>query len=263
MPRRFDPRPVGLEQASSLLTESLALFRQAPSRLTGLFLLVFFPIQLLPALPYFGMPLREALAAIGYAGIFVALEAVRVGRKASLPNMAVPWRLPPDKILLLVASGLVPLLGVLFVWWADWGGDALNAYLSGATPDVALPARQEVEFVVVSNLLGMPLLFVQPLAVLYSWSGSRTLAASLLVWAANWRWVGMLALGMIPVAIGLDSLEPQTVLDLVLTLAVAAAVELGVCVFTLTLLQRSLRMGADGNAPLPRAGEGQGEGRKK
>ncbi len=245
MSRRFDPRPVGLDQARSLLTESLALFQKAPRRLTGFFLLVFFPIQLLPALPYFGMPLREALAAIGYAGIFVALEAVQLGRKAALSNLAVPWRLSADKILLLVASGLLPLLGVLLVWWADWGGDALDAYLSGAMRGAALPARQEVEFVVVSNLLGMPLLFVQPLAVLYSWSGSRTLAASLLAWVANWRWVGMLSLGMIPVAIGLDSLEPRTILDLVLMLTLAAAVELGVCVFTLTLLQRSLRMGAE------------------
>jgi len=240
-PRRFAPRPVGLDQFPLLLRESAALIRAAPGRLCGLFLLIFLPIQILPGVPYIGMPLRETLASIGFAGFFVALEAVRQGRRPTILDMAYPWRLPGDKLILLVASGLLPLLAVLLVWWVDIGGAELNAYLSGHAAEGALPVRQQIEFVLIFNLVGMPLLFIQPLSALCSWSATRTLSANLLAWIANWRWALMITLVLIPVAIGLESFDPTSVLEIALSLISEVAVEVGLSAFTLVLLQRSLQ----------------------
>ena len=239
--RRFAPRPVDLAQFPGLLRETAALLAAAPARLGGLFLLVFVPIQILPNVPYIGMGLREALASIGFAGFFVALDSVRQGRRATLLDMAKAWRLPGDKLLLLVASGLVPLLVVLLVWWWDIGGVQLEALLSGRAPQVALPGRQQLEFVVVFNLVGMPLLFVQPLCVLFPWSATRTLSADLLTWMANWRWALLIALALIPIAIALDSFDPASVPEILLSLISEVAVEIALSAFTLVLLQRSLQ----------------------
>ena len=240
-PRRFAPRPVGLDQFPSLLRETAALIGAAPVRLCGLFLLVFLPIQLLPNLPYVAMPLRATLASVGFAGFFAALESVRQRRAATIMDMAQPWRLPADKLVLLVASGLLPLLAVLLVWWVDLGGPELDAFLGGRAADETLAMRQQIEFVVVFNLVGMPLLFIQPLSVLFTWSASRTLSANLLAWVANWRWALVLTLVSIPVAIGLDSFDPASAPELVLSLLSEIAVEIGLCAFTLILLQRSLQ----------------------
>jgi len=240
-PRRFVPRPVGLDQFPSLLRETAALVRAAPGRLCALFLLVFLPVQILPGVPYIGMPLRETLASIGFAGFFVALEVVRQGRRPTLLDMAYSWRLPGDKLILLVASGLLPLLAVLLVWWLDIGATELDAYLSGHAPEGSLPVRQQLEFVLVFNLVGMPLLFIQPLSVLCSWSATRTLSANLLVWIANWRWALIITLVLIPVAIGLESFDPASALEVALSLISEVAVEIGLSAFTLVLLQRTLQ----------------------
>jgi len=240
-PRRFAPRPVGLDQFPSLLRDAAALLRAAPGRLCGFFLLVFVPIQLLSGVPYIAMPLRETLASIGFAGFFVALEVARQGRRPTLLDMAYSWRLPADKLILLVASGLVPLLAVLLVWWLDIGGAELDAYLSGRAPEGSLPVRQQLEFVLVFNLVGMPLLFIQPLCALCSWSATRTLSADLLAWAANWRWALLVTLVLVPVAIGLESFDPASALEVVLSLLSEVAVEIGLSAFTLVLLQRSLQ----------------------
>ena len=239
--RRFAPRPVGLEQFPALARDAAALLGAAPARLSALFLLVFVPIQILPNVPYIGMALREALASIGFAGFFAALESVRLGQRPTILDMAQPWRLPADKLALLVASGLVPLLAVLLVWWLDIGGAQLNALLSGRAPETTLPARQQLEFVVVFNLVGMPLLFIQPLCVLYTWSATRTLSADLLAWHANWRWALLITLMLIPIAIGLDSFDPASAPEIVLSLISEVAVEIALSAFTLVLLQRSLQ----------------------
>jgi hypothetical protein len=242
-PRRFAPQPVGLEEFASMVRETAALLGVAPGRLCGLFLMVFLPVQLVSALPfsYAVMPLRFAIAAVGLAGYYAVLESLRNGRPASVSDMLLPWRLAPDKVVLLVASGLVPLLAVLLAWWFDLGWDVADAFLSGQVPSEGLPVRQEIEFVLVLNLVGTPLLFVQPLCVLYAWTGTRTLAANLLAFAANWRWALILTLVSIPIAIGLDAFDPKTVPEILLSLAADVAVEMGLGAFTFVLLQRSLR----------------------
>ncbi len=240
VPRPFAPRPVGLDQFASLLHESAAILGRAPGRLFGLFLLVFLPIQILPSVPYAAMPLRTTLATIGFAGFFRVLESVRHGRPATLADMIAAWKLPADKLVLLAASGLLPLLAALLLWWFDMGGSQLDAYLGGREPGSALGLRQQVEFVVVLNLAGMPLLFVQPLCVLCAWSGTRTLSANLIAWIANWRWALLLTLVLIPLAIGLDSFDPENALEILLSLGGEIVVEIALSAFTLVLLQRSL-----------------------
>jgi hypothetical protein len=241
MPRGFAPRPVRAGEFVALLQEAAALVGAAPGRLCGLFLLVFLPVQLLSVVPYAAMPLRFSIAAVGLAGYYSALEAVRAGRPATIMDMLLPWRLPADKVILLVASGLLPLLAVLLVWWFDLGWDAVDAFLGGRVPADGFPMRQEFEFVLVINLVGTPLLFVQPLCVLYSWSASRSLSANLLAFVANWRWALALALISIPIAIGLDAFDPKSIPEILLSLMADVAVEMALGVFTLVLLQRSLR----------------------
>ena len=238
--RRFAPRSVGLEQFPELMRESAALLWTAPARFAALFLLVFVPIQVLPNVPYIGMALRAALASIGFAGFYVALESMRQGRRPTIMDMAQSWRLPADKLVLLVISGLVPLFAVLLVWWIDIGGAQLDTLLNGRAPEPVLPARQQLEFVVVFNVVGMPLIFIQPLCVLYSWSATRTLSANLLAWIANWRWALVITLLLIPIAIGLDSFDPASVPEIVSSLISEVVVEIVLSAFTLVLLQRSL-----------------------
>jgi hypothetical protein len=241
MPRGFAPRAVRAGEFVALVREAVALVGAAPGRLCGLFLLVFLPVQLLSVVPYAAMPLRFSIAAVGLAGYYSALEAVRAGRPATLMDMLLPWRLPADKVILLVASGVLPLLAVLLVWWFDLGWEAVDAFLGGRVPSDGFPMRQEFEFVLVINLVGTPLLFVQPLCVLYSWSASRSLSANLLAFVANWRWAVALALISIPIAIGLDAFDPKSVPEILLSLMADVAVEMALGAFTLVLLQRSLR----------------------
>jgi hypothetical protein len=230
-----------MEEFVSMVRETGSLLAAAPGRLCGLFLLIFLPVQLLSAMPYAAMPLRFSVAAVGLAGYYSALQAVREGRPATLMDMLLPWRLPADKVILLVVSGLVPLLAVLLVWWIDLGWEAVDAFLGGQMPAEGFPLRQEIEFVLVLNVVGTPLLFVQPLCVLYAWTGTRSLAANLLAVLANWRWALALALLSIPIAIGLDSFDPKSVPEILLSLMADVAIEMGLGAFTLVLLQRSLR----------------------
>jgi len=241
MPRRFAPRAVGLGEIPSLLQETAALLGAAPARLCGLFLLVYLPVQLLSGIPYAAKPLRLAIAAIGLAGYFVALEAARSGRVPGLLNMLVPWRLPAEKLILLAVSGLLPLLCVLLVWWFDLGWDTVDNFLSGPPPADGISLRQQLEFELAFNITGMPLLFVQPLCVLYSWSASRSLSANLLAVAANWRWALALALISIPIDLGLSAFDQGSAPEILLSLLADVAIEMAMGAFTLVLLQRSLR----------------------
>ncbi len=240
-PRRFAPRPVPLEEFPALVSATGTLLAAAPGRLCVLFLLVFLPIQFIPNLPYVAMPLRATLAAVGFAGFYAALESARMGRPATFVDMLLPWRLAPDKLLVLAASGLVPLALALLAWWADIGGDELDRLLVGGAADGGPGVRQQVEFVVVINLAAMPVIFLQPLAVLFHWSGSRTIAATLIAWLANWRWALILTLVSIPIAIGLDSFDSSDALEILMSLVSEIAVEIALSAFTLVLLQRSLK----------------------
>ena len=241
MPRRFAPRIVAADEFVSMVQEAAMLIGAAPSRLCGLFLLVFVPLQLLGLVPYAAMPLRFSIGAVGLAGYFGILEAVRTGRPATLADMLAPWRLPADKIVLLAVSGLVPLLAVILVWWLDLGWPSVDSFLAGADAADALSMRQEFEFMLVGNLVGVPLTFLQPLCVLHDWSASRCLSANLLAVAANWRWALALAVISIPIGIGLDAVDQKNALEMLLSLLANIAVAMGLGAFTLVLLQRSLR----------------------
>jgi len=239
--RRFAPRPVALEKLPELARDTAALLGAAPLRLCGLFLLVFMAVQLMPSIPYLSMPLRSVIATVGFSGFFIALEAVRQGQPPTILDMAQAWRLPPDKLVLLVVSGLVPLFLVLLVWWSDIGGQAVAAVLAG-NPAPGVPGeRQQLEFIVIYNLVDIPLLFLQPLCVLFPWTASRTLSANLLAVLANWRWALLLGLISIPVAILLESFDPNSTVEVLLALGGEVLVEILLCAFTLVLLHRSLR----------------------
>jgi len=240
MPRRFAPRAVGWEEFRSMVQETAALLGGAPARLCGLFVLVYLPVQLLSGIPYAAKPLRLAIASIGLAGYFVALEAVRAGRVPGLLNLLVPWRLPAQKLILLAASGLLPLLCVLLLWWFDLGWETVDSFLGDPPPADGISLRQQIEFELAFNIAGIPLLFIQPLCVLYSWSGSRSLAANLVAVAANWRWAVALALISIPIDMGLSTFDQGNVPEMLLSVLADVAIEMAIGAFTFVLLQRSL-----------------------
>ncbi len=238
--RRFAPRAVGLNEFASMLRDCGALFSAAPLRLPGLFLLVFLPIEVLAAWPYAGVALRFGVAAVAFCGYYAALAAVRAGRPPALADLLRPWQLPADKVVLLVASGLLPLVGGLLAWWGDLGWNAVDAFLGGQVPTTGYTLHQELEFAVTVNVVDAPLRFLQPLCVLYAWSATRSVAASLLCFAANWRWVLAMVVLSIAIAVGLDSVDTGSLAQILAALLVDVSVQMALGAFTLVLLQRSL-----------------------
>jgi hypothetical protein len=251
-PRRFAPQPVRLAEFGAIAREAAGLLAASPGRLFGLFLLVYLPLQLLPDRMYLALPLRAMLASVGFAGFFCALDSVRHARPPTIQDMASVWRLPSGKLLLLVLGGLMPLLCVLAVWWLDLGGAEFDRLMSApaavqaadgtwspnpaATPTLTL----WIEFSATGSFAAMPLLFLQPLCALYPWSGSRTLSAALIAWAANWRWSLLLAAALTPVAIVLNAYEPAGLGQTLVLLLSDIALNMFLCAVTLVLLRRSL-----------------------
>ena len=86
----------------------------------------------------------------------------------------------------------------------------------------------------------MPLLFLQPLCVVFAWTATRTLSGSLLVWLANWRWALLLTLALIPISFGIDEFDTTSGAQVFLALAGEVAVEVVLSAFTLVLLARAL-----------------------
>ena len=94
------------------------------------------------------------------------------------------------KLVLLVVSGVTPLLCGLLVLYGLWGADQTSAFLAALSeakgresPSMAL------NLWAAENVAGIPFTFVAPVCALYRWSGSRSMAANLLACIANWRWV--------------------------------------------------------------------------
>lgn len=238
---RFAPHAIGLEQFVPLLRETGTLIGTAPSRLCALFLLVLVPLILLDLIPYAAKPLSAMLASIGFAGFFAALESARRGGVPSIADMMQAWRLPADKIVLLAVAGLLPLLCVLLAWWADAGWPQVELILNPPPEGEQIADRLATEESVVANLVEIPFFFLQPLCVLFPWSGSRTFAANLLAGVANWRWVLMLSLTSILIELALHALHPHDPAERLFSLFAAVAVDILQNAFTLVLLQRSLR----------------------
>ena len=229
-----------MQELPGLLRETGALLGASPLRLAGLFLLIFVPLEVLEAWPYAGVPLHFGASAIAFCGFYLALAALRAGRQPLVLDLLVPWRLPPDKIVLLAASGLLPLVAGLLAWWLDLGWGAVDGYLGGTTADGGFGLRQEFEFALVLNLADAPLRFLQPLSVLNTWSASRTLSAALLAFAANWQWVLALALLTVALSLGLDAIDVKSPSQMLLALAGDVVAEIALSAFTLLLLERSL-----------------------
>jgi hypothetical protein len=122
----------------------------------------------------------------------------------------------------------------------DLGGHATNDLIAGRTPSEAVGLREQLEFVAAYNLAGMPFFFTQPLAVLHRWEAGRTLAAGLIAWAVNWRWVLAISLALVPLSIASSATASDNALEQALALAIDVGVEMLLCALTLCLLQRSL-----------------------
>ncbi len=256
LPRSFAPHPVAVRGIGQLLGETRSLLAVAPGRLLGLYLLVYLPVQLLSGTAYLAMPLRAIVASIGFAGYYCALEAARLGRMPGLRDMAAPWRLPPDKLVLLGLAGLVPVLLVWLVWWLDLGSLELDRLLTAPLADAAADSTrdplsagltvsdpalvQKIEAVAVENLLDIPLLLLQPLCVLYAWSATRTFSANLLVSLTNWRWGLLLAVLLTPAGLILYSWHPQGLLQNLVLLSTDIVFGIVPSAFSLVLMHHSL-----------------------
>jgi hypothetical protein len=258
--RGFAPRPVPWRSGGQLLRESAAILAAAPGRLVGMYLLVYLPVQLLSGTAYLAMPLRGILASVAFAGYFCALETARRGNVPGLLDMARPWRLPPDKLILLGLAGLVPVLLVWLAWWIDLGGPALDKLLTAPLAEAATdraaqvagepltaflsvsnPAlAQRIEAVTIENILDIPLLLLQPLCVLHTWSATRTLSANLLASLANWRWGLCLAVVLAPIGLALYSFHPDSLAGNLLLLVTDVGLGIYLSAFTLVLMHHSL-----------------------
>lgn len=243
VPGRFTVRRVPARDFAALIDETVAAYRAYWLRLLGMFALLFIPIEVLPSLPYVGMVLREALASVAFAGYFLALEAARHGRAPALVHIASAFRLPGDKLVLLVVTGVLPLVCALATWFASWGVEPALGYLSGESHVARPPTAEQLELIAVATVLGAPFWFIQPVCVLYNWSASRSLAANLLACAANWRWVLGLSLVLVLAGIALDSLDQQGPLESLLALVGAMGTEMLLLGFTLVLLRRAIPEG--------------------
>ena len=252
----FAPRPVAFQLGGQLLRETSAILAAAPGRLLGLYLLIYLPVQLLSGPAYLAMPLRASLASVGFAGFYCALEAARLGRAPGLRDLAGPWRLPRDKLVLLCLGGLVPVLLVWLAWWIDLGSLELGKLLANSLADggadsardnlstvasVSNPALgQKIEAVLIENLADIPLLLLQPMCVLFSWSATRTFSANLMVSLANWHWGLFLAAALTPIGLSLYSYHPGTLSGDLLLLIADVAVGIFLNAFCLVLLHHSL-----------------------
>jgi hypothetical protein len=250
----FAPRAVGFQEAGSLLRETWKLVFLSPGRLIGLYLAIYLPVQLVSGMALVVMPLRSALVSIGFAGYYLALEAAYRGRPPGLSDLAGLVRMPRGLWALLALAGLFSVLAVWGLWWLDMGTAQLRELLTAPLAAAADPARaaeavmtvsnpplaQKIEAVAMENLIDIPLLFLQPLCVLRSWSATRTLSANLIASLANWRWALVLAVALGAAGFALYDWQPQGLGSTFLLLAADVAIGIVSNAFTLVLMHRAL-----------------------
>lgn len=250
----FAPRAVALREAGPLLRAAAAVVLFSPARLVGLYLAVYLPVQLISGTAVAAMPVRAILASIGFAGYFYALEAACRGRPPGLGDLGAVLRLPGDRLVLLGLAGLLSVFAVWASWWLDLGTTQIRLLLTAPLAVAGDPAHaadavmtvsnpplaQMIEAVTVENLIDVPLLFLQPLCVLRSWSATRTLSANLLASLANWRWGLVLAGVLGAVGLALYAWQPHDAAGTFLLLVADVAVGIVSNAFILVLMHRAL-----------------------
>jgi hypothetical protein len=223
------------------MRETAALLGASFGRLLVLFLLFYLLVLFLQELPYVALPLTATLSAIGNAGFICALETTRQGRAPSILDMLYPWKLPTEKLVLLVLGGMLPILVGMLVWWLDLGADRFVTLLQTTDPAQIPSVGERIEFDLVIEVAATPLFFLAPFCVLYTWSASRTVSATVLAGLANWPWL----VGYCAVSVGIDlgfiALDATRDLALVpVGLAANIAVTMFSDAFTLVLMLRCL-----------------------
>jgi hypothetical protein len=187
---QFPLRRVGFGETGQLLRESIAPFRVAPLRLTGLFLLLWVPILIVVFVQILGPFLSEIASAVAFTGYTAALDAASRSEPPDFRHLAVLVRFDRDKVLLLMLTGLVPILLAVLVLCGVWGWQETARFLDAlSTTDGHPSPHLMLDFEAGEYIAGMPFTFVAPVWALYRWSGSRSMAANFLACAVNWRWV--------------------------------------------------------------------------
>jgi hypothetical protein len=187
---RFPLRRVGLGEASALLQASLYPFRAAGLRLLGLYLLLWIPIVLFAFAGALGPSLFDIYAALAFTGYTCALDAASRSELPDLRHLGVALRFGPDKLMLLVLTGVLPRLAAIAVMWSLWGIDETARFLDALAQPQSHPVpAMKLLYELAQSLAQLPFTFVAPVWALYRWSASRSMAANLLACWVNWRWV--------------------------------------------------------------------------
>ncbi|MBV8211086.1 MAG: hypothetical protein JO133_13610 [Burkholderiaceae bacterium] len=191
--RDFALRRVPLGEAAELLRESLAPYRAAFWRLLGLFVLLWIVVLALLFVQTIGPFLSEAAGAVAFTGYTAALDAASRSEPPDFRHLAVVARLGGDKLIVLMLTGVLPILLGILVLDAKWGlADTARFIGELSSAQVQPPTVMVSDLQNAANLASMPFTFVAPVWALYRWSASRSMAANLLACARNWRWVAVM-----------------------------------------------------------------------
>jgi hypothetical protein len=187
---RFPLRRISFREFGPLLRASIAPFRAAPLRLTGMFLLLWVPVEALMGVEGLGLFLKEAAAAVVFTGYTGALDAASRSDPPDFRHVGVVLRFGRDKTVLLVLSGLLPIAFGALVLCAVWGLGDTSTFLNDLSRSTGHPSPvMALDLRAADYVASMPFTFVSPVWALYRWSGSRSMAANLLACLVNWRWV--------------------------------------------------------------------------
>jgi hypothetical protein len=237
---RFPLRQVAFGEAGQLLSASIAPFRAAPLRLTGLFLLVTILILVLASVQTLGPLLSNVAEALAFTGYTCALDAAARSEPPEFRHLGVVFRFEHDKLILLVISGLLPFLIAVLSVYGVWGMEDTAQFLAERSREKGHPSPvMELAFRAVEYLVDMPFTFVAPVWALYRWSGSRSMAANLLACVVNWRWVLALTGFQALTDSLLDWMAGQSDELRLPVLVVAIALQMLSLSWTLALAQRS------------------------
>ena len=187
---RFPLRRVAFSEAGDLLRATIAPFRNAPLRLSGMFLLLWILFVLLASVQTLGPFLGDVAEALAFTGYTCALDAASRSEPPDFRHLGIVLKFEPGKLMLLMLSGLVPILFGVLVLWGVWGWKDTTHFLAELYRVDGHPSPvMEVDLRAADYVASMPFTFVAPVWALYRWSGSRSMAANLLACWVNWRWV--------------------------------------------------------------------------